>query len=148
MDVHSGATAVLRFAISIALFVLALAAQIRHITTADLPVVRAAQALGVVIPLFLVVFSAAYLSLAHGSSTHFNAPLDHTAALYFTITVLATVGFGDITPVGDLARLFVSVQMLLDLVLFGTLVRLLTSVTRSALQRGEAPGDAGAQREP
>ena len=64
-------------------------------------------------------------------------PLDHTGALYFAITIFSTVGFGDITPKTDLARIVASVQMLLDLVLLGTLVRLLVTAARSGLSGGQ-----------
>ena len=43
----------------------------------------------------------------------FSQKLDHSRALYFTITVFSTVGFGDITPTNDAARLAVGAQMLL-----------------------------------
>ena len=58
------------------------------------------QALGAIIPLFLVVFATIYLSLSHTSASNFSEGLDHTRALYFTVTVFSTVGFGDITEDG------------------------------------------------
>ena len=45
----------------------------------------------------------------------FSEPLNRTDALYFTTSTFATVGFGDITPVSQLARAVVSVQMIADL---------------------------------
>jgi voltage-gated potassium channel len=39
--------------------------------------------------------------------------MTHTDALYFTVTVFATVGFGDITARTDTARLLVTVQITL-----------------------------------
>jgi hypothetical protein len=45
-------------------------------------------------------------------STH---ALTRTDALYFTVTVFSTVGFGDITAASQSARLVVTAQMLLDL---------------------------------
>ncbi len=41
----------------------------------------------------------------------FSEPLTKSGSLYFTVTVFSTVGFGDITPVTDTARLIVSVQI-------------------------------------
>jgi voltage-gated potassium channel len=38
-------------------------------------------------------------------------PLSRTDALYYTITVFSTVGFGDVTPRADLARIVTMVQM-------------------------------------
>ena len=43
------------------------------------------------------------------------------------------MGFGDITPKTDVARILVSVQMLLDLVIIGVVVRLLITVHDPAL---------------
>jgi hypothetical protein len=46
------------------------------------------------------------------------------------------VGFGDITPKTDTARLIVSIQMLLDLVVLGAVVQLLIKATKTSLARG------------
>ncbi|MGO8862447.1 MAG: potassium channel family protein [Acidimicrobiales bacterium] len=83
------------------------------------------EALGIVIALFLVLFSGIYLAMSHQAARTFTQPLDHIRALDFTITVFSTVGFGDITPRSDASRLIVSAQMLLDLAIIGIAVRLL-----------------------
>ena len=59
---------------------------------------RAIEALAAAIPLFLLVFAAAYVKLDSTQAQAFSEPLSRTDALYFTITVFSTVGFGDITP--------------------------------------------------
>ena len=77
-------------------------------------------------------------------ATTFTQDLDHVRALYFTVTVFSTVGFGDITPRTDPARLIVSVQMLLDLALIGAVVRLLFNAARSRVVPVERPVDPSA----
>jgi voltage-gated potassium channel len=77
----------------------------RQILAADFPGLRAVEGLAVI------------LALSQVTASSFSQELDHTRALYFAITVFATVGFGDITPMTNTARIIVSIQMLLDLVL-------------------------------
>jgi voltage-gated potassium channel len=123
------------------LFGVILSLQTRQIVRAELPELRAVQALGVILPLFLVVFAASYLSMYYASAHMFSQKLDHTSALYFTITVFSTVGFGDITPTTDFARIIVSIQMLLDLVIIGAVVRLLVSAAKTGLTRTQSSSD-------
>jgi voltage-gated potassium channel len=127
----TGAQSLVRLVLGIALFAGVLAWQLRQVTNAELPGLRAIHALGVAIPLFLLVFAVVYLSLAQSSTTHFSEPLNHTGALYLVVTIFSTVGFGDITPEDDSARIVVSIQMLLDLVVLGAVVRLLTTAAKS-----------------
>jgi voltage-gated potassium channel len=106
----------------------------RRILAADFPGLRAVEGVAVIFPLFLMVFASLYLALSHAAPSTFSQELDHTRALYFAITVFSTVGFGDITPTTDTARIIVSIQMLLDLVVIGVVVRLLIYAARSSLE--------------
>ena len=83
--------------------------------------------------MFLIVFAALYLCLSQSSPANFSEPLNHTGAVYLTITVFSTVGFGDITPETDLARIVVSVQMILDLIVIGAVVRLLANAAKTGM---------------
>ncbi|HSF26647.1 MAG TPA: potassium channel family protein [Actinomycetes bacterium] len=104
--------------------------RIRQLLSDPRPVVRAIEALSLVIPLFLTVFAWSYLSLSSADPSSFTEPLDKVAAIYFTIVVTGTVGFGDITPHTDLARLLVSGQIVLGLTLFTAVVRVVISIAR------------------
>ena len=108
--------------------------QYRQITSAQFPMVRATVAICIVVPFFLVVFSMMYLAMSASVPSSFSQHLDHIRALYFTITTFSTVGFGDITPTSDPARMVVSVQMLLDLVVIGVGVRLLFNVAKVGME--------------
>ncbi len=130
---ESGLRALLRLGADIALVGAVFAWQIRRIAVAQLPELRAVEALGIVVVLFLVAFSAIYLAMSHSAASTFSQPLDHVKALYFTITIFSTVGFGDITPRTDTARLVVSAQMLLDLAIIGVVVRLILNAAKSRI---------------
>jgi voltage-gated potassium channel len=118
--------------------------QVRAIASSRYPGLRAAEALGFVIPFFLVLFSSTYFLMERASAASFTQPLSRTDALYFTVTVFSTVGFGDITAKSEAARVVVIVQMLADLVLLGTGIRLLLgAVQRGRQQSSETGDDAG-----
>ena len=132
---YSGWAALVKLLGSFVVFTFIVVWLARRVTLAELPELRAAEVLALIVPLFLYLFATLYLSLSHDRAAAFSEPLNHTRALYFTITVLSTVGFGDITPRTDGARILVAIQMLLDLVLLGALVRLLATAAKKGLQR-------------
>jgi hypothetical protein len=75
------------------------------------------------------------------SARSFSQPLNHTDALYFTVTVFATVGFGDITATTAAARLVVTGQMIIDLIILGLGARVILGAVSRGRQRRE-PGAA------
>jgi hypothetical protein len=113
--------------------------QVRNIRTAKYPRLRAIEATAVSLPLFILVFAAAYFATALSVPDSFSEALSRTDALYFAVTVFATVGFGDITPLTQAARVLVMIQMVGDLALVGVVVRVVAGAVQTGL-RSREPG--------
>jgi hypothetical protein len=109
--------------------------QVRSIMASPFPGLRAAEALATSLPLFLLLFASTYLVTATESAGSFSQPLTHTDALYFTVTVFATVGFGDIIAKTEAARLVVTGQMIIDLIIIGIGARIFVGAVRQSRQR-------------
>ena len=131
----------LRLVVALAVFVVVVANEVRLITVHERPLLRAGVAMATVIPLFLVLFAWIYLTMSQSYPTAFTGsprPLDRPSALYFAVTVFSTVGFGDITPYSDSARMVVTVQMLADLAVIAVVIRLIFgAVNRTLASRGD-----------
>jgi hypothetical protein len=123
--------AITMLVIGLVLLIGLITVQTRSIIASPFPGLRAVEALATSVPLFLVLFASTYVVMATISASNFSQPMTRTNALYFTVTVFATVGFGDITATTAAARLLVSVQMIIDLIILGLGARaILGAVTR------------------
>ena len=119
--------------------------QVRKITRSRYPGVQAVEALGLIVPLYLLLFASTYFLMEQASAAAFTQPLTRTDALYFTVTVFSTVGFGDISAKSEAARVVLIVQMLGDLAVLGAGIRVLLG----AVQRGrQQRPDTGRRRWP
>ncbi len=133
-----------RVLVGLLVFVGVAAWQVRTITGSRYPGVRAVEAMGLIFPLYLLVFASTYFVMQRASAGSFTEPLTRTDALYFSVTVFSTVGFGDIAPKSEAARVVLIVQMLGDLAILGAGVRILLGAVRRGQQRQSDPGaDAG-----
>jgi MFS superfamily sulfate permease-like transporter len=137
-DRHRASTA-LTLLVGLVLVAVLLTWQIRRIRTAKYPRLRALEALSLSGPLFLLVFATVYFVTANATPASFSEGLSRTDALYFAVTVFATVGFGDITPVAQGARVLVMIQMIGDLILIGIVARVIVGAVQAGLRRKE-PG--------
>jgi voltage-gated potassium channel len=126
---------VLRLIVALALFAIILSIEVRFIANHDRPMLRAGVAMATIIPLFLVMFAWIYLTMSNSDPTAFGGSLNRTSALYFTVTVFSTVGFGDITPKTDMARIVAMVQMLTDLAVIAVVVRLILGAATRGVAR-------------
>jgi voltage-gated potassium channel len=133
--------------LELGLFAVVVAIQIPAIIHAKFPILRAAITLGVLVPLYLLVFARLYLSSSLSDPGAFNESLDLATALYFTVTVFATVGFGDIVAKSDSMRMVVTAQMLINLIVVGAFIRVLASAARRGLETKTASGEDAADPE-
>jgi hypothetical protein len=113
--------------------------RLRAVLSSDRPVIEAFEALVVLLALLVVGFSAVYYGMDR-NGTQFAGLGDRVDSIYFTVTTLGTVGFGDITPTGSAARLIVTVQILFDLVFLGVAVRVFGSAARRRAGNGPLIG--------
>ncbi len=129
--------------IGLVAFIALVAFQARWIIRARFPGLRAVEALATSLPLFLLLFSATYVVMAAASASNFGEKLTHTDALYFTLTVFTTVGFGDITAKSEGARLLVTGQMATDLIILGIGAKILLGTVTRGRQRQPQNTSAG-----
>ena len=104
-----------------------------------------ARARGLILLLCITVlfFSWADDVLAEipGQFVSLHTPTD---ALYFSVSTLATVGFGDVHAAGQLARGAVALQIVFNLVFVGTVVAMISGLMRHrATKRITGPPAAG-----
>jgi hypothetical protein len=127
-------SALVRTAGGLAAMIAAIALSARSIRRARFPLLRAAQAVTGVVVLSVVLFAAGYCLMSAGDAGAFSEPLDHTDALYFSLTTATTVGFGDINARSEPARIVVMLHMVANVVLIGVSVRMLLRIARQQRQ--------------
>ena len=140
MDTALAAHTVLLLSVCLATLAALATWQVRAIIRSEHPGIRAIETLAAAVPLYVLVFATTYFLIAQ-SAGNFTQPMTRTDALYFSVTVLTTVGFGDITAKSETARLLVTGQMYLDLIVIGLGVRVFLGAVRLGQQRHQ-PGQA------
>ncbi|MFG3040481.1 MULTISPECIES: potassium channel family protein [unclassified Streptomyces] len=117
----AGTVAVL--VVGVLLVALLIAWQVRTIMRASRPGLKAVAAVATALPFFVALFAATYFLLARSEPASFTEPMSRTDSLYFTMTVFSTVGFGDISPRTEVARLLTTGQMTANFLLIGVAAR-------------------------
>ena len=137
----------LRLLVMLALFAVVLAWQIRKIVNSKQPGIRAIETLAVIVPLFLLLFAVTYYVMSVNGTGNFSQEhLTRTDTLYFSVTIFSTVGFGDITATSTSARVVVTVQMILDLIILGVGINALTHAAKVGRQRQSATAEPDAAK--
>jgi voltage-gated potassium channel len=114
---------------------LVIALEVRMILNAKYPAVQAVEAFAIITPAFLLLFSVTYYLLSRSNPLDFTEHLSRTSSLYFTITTISTVGYGDITPRTDPTRIVVMVQMLSDILILGFGVKVVLGAVQMGRKR-------------
>jgi voltage-gated potassium channel Kch len=123
---------------ALVLAALVVVAEVRGILGSPRPMLRAIRVIALGLPLLLVLFAATYITVAGQQANAFSEPLSRTDGLYFTVTTFATVGYGDISPQTELARVLVTVQMLVGLIAVGIIAKVVLGAVRVARERNSA----------
>ncbi|WP_323748887.1 potassium channel family protein [Streptomyces sp. PR69] len=128
------------FALSLTLVAVLLTAHIRDIHLQRTGATHPGIAIPALMVLTVLVFATAYHALADDPHAlpGLGTRLD---ALYFTVVTLATVGYGDISPESQSARLVALLNIVYNLVFLTAAATTLTRYyrTRLAARRGALP---------
>jgi voltage-gated potassium channel len=92
--------------------------------------------------LVLVIFSLGYYLLAQSAPDQFAGLTTRLDALYFSLTTMSTVGYGDIHAAGQAARLLVTGQLAFNLVFIAALFGLLQDQVRQRTRHQLPPDSA------
>jgi voltage-gated potassium channel len=98
----------------------------------------------IVLEVVMVLFAFTYFSLAVHGHHQMAGISTRVDALYFSATTMTTVGYGDVHPVGQVARVITTYQLVFDVVFIAAFARLLTRATGSAHHRRDQPPGPGA----
>ncbi len=139
---RSDTRALVALAAGLLVFLTTVGRQLRSIVTAPHPELRAIEALATATLLLVFVFAYTYVSISHSQPGSFSEPLSHVDGLYFVITTISTVGFGDVAARSQGARALVTGQIVLDLLLIVGLARSAVLAARMGLHRQEDGGGA------
>lgn len=110
--------------------------RVHRIRVSDHPVGEALAAVSLLASLVVVGFAIGYYSLASHTDQipGINTKID---GLYFTVTTVSSVGYGDIAPAGQTARALVTLQMVLNITLIAGGLRLVANAARERRETTE-----------
>jgi len=131
---HGARALLFRMGFGLVLLVVATILSIKNVLRSQYPILRAFEALGLVVGFAVVSFASLYVFISSRSVTSFSEVLGKTDGLYFSLTTATTIGYGDITAQTEGARIVVMIQMVVNVVVVGVAAR---AIIAAARRRGE-----------
>lgn len=107
------------------------------------PMADLGEALVIVVVTLVTLFALTYAILSRNIDDAFNVALDKESALYFSMTVTTTTGFGDIVATTNRVRDMVTFQMFITLLILAVAVRGVTAAAQYGRKR-QTSGDSAA----
>lgn len=110
------------------------------------PMADLGEALVVVVVTLVTLFALTYAILSRNIDGAFNVPLDKHSALYFSMTVTTTTGFGDIVAATNSVRDVVTFQMFITLLILAVAVRGVTAAAQYSRKRHAGGGESADEK--
>ncbi|MCZ7413933.1 MULTISPECIES: potassium channel family protein [unclassified Streptomyces] len=127
------------FSVALVLIAALLLRQIRNVLT-ERGDTRSGLAIAGLMSVTVLVFATAYSALARQPG-EFDGLETRVDALYFTVVTLATVGYGDISPSGQSARVVAMVQIVYTFAFLTSAATALSRHVRSRLEHSRQDGE-------
>jgi hypothetical protein len=114
--------------------------RVKSILTSERPLAEGAIVVGLLFALLVLSFSLSYYTIELHRPSQFSGLHTKIDSLYFVVTTLSTVGYGDIHAAGQFAKVLVTLQIIFNLAFLGFTVKVVTSATRHRMeQTGSGP---------
>lgn len=104
--------------------------ELQHVRRGDQG--RSDRVVSMMLMLLIVAFSMAFYLLSLSSPEQMTGLRTRTDALYFTLSTMATVGYGDVHATGQIARAMVCGLIVFSAVVVASLLRAHTRLGRSS----------------
>ncbi|HSJ91154.1 MAG TPA: potassium channel family protein [Ilumatobacter sp.] len=120
----------IRISVGLSLLVLLSVVSVRSVMRSPYPWLRAVESLLLVVGLAVVSFASVYVVLSSQDASSFSEQLGKTDGLYFSLTTATTIGYGDISPRTEAARIVVMIQMITNVLVLGVAARVIINAAR------------------
>ena len=134
-----------RLATTLIVLPLVVTLQVKAVAHASRPDLRAVEAIAVSSSLLVLPFASTYYAMDQAKSTSCDEPLTRTDAVYLAVTVFATVGC-EVEATSQAARLVVTVQVVLDMIVIGVIMRVLLATVQHVGPSSTPPHSIASRR--